>query len=77
MSGVAKLAEKMGYIVTGCDLEETTAYATNIFVGHSPNHLKNADLLVISPAVLYQNPDNSELTEGQKRGIVMTPGKNF
>jgi UDP-N-acetylmuramate--alanine ligase len=72
MSGVAKLAEKMGYIVTGCDLEERTAYAKNIFVGHSPNHLKDIDLLIVSPAILYQNKDNPELVEAQKRKIVMT-----
>jgi UDP-N-acetylmuramate--alanine ligase len=72
MSGVAKLAEKMGYIVTGCDLEESTAYAKNIFVGHSPSHLKDVDLLIVSPAILYQNKDNPELTLGQNKKIIMT-----
>jgi len=72
LSGVASLAEKMGYVVTGCDLEESTAYAKNIFVGHSPDHLKGVDLLVVSAAVLYQNSDNPELVEGQGKGIVMT-----
>ena len=72
MSGVSYLAEKMGYLVTGCDLEESTAYAKNIFKGHSADHLKDADLLVVSPAVLYQNPDNPELLEGKRRGIVVT-----
>ncbi len=72
MSGVAYLAEKMGYIVTGCDLEESTAYTKNIFKGHSPDHLKDIDLLVVSPAVFYQNSDNPELLEGKKRGMVIT-----
>lgn len=72
MSGIAMVASKMGYEVTGCDLEATTAYAQNIFKGHNPDHLKDADLLVVSPAVFYQNSDNPELTEGQKRKIVMT-----
>lgn len=72
MSGVAKLAENMGYIVTGCDLEESTAYAKNVFSGHSSDHLKGVDLLIVSPAVLYQNPDNPELIEAQKRKIAIT-----
>lgn len=72
MSGVAYLAEKMGYFVTGCDLEESTAYVKNIFKGHSLDHLKDIDLLVVSPAVFYQNPDNPELLEGRRRGIVVT-----
>lgn len=72
MSGVAHIAAEMGYEVTGCDLEESTAYAKNIFVGHSPDHLKGVDLLIVSPAVLYQNSDNHELVEAQKRKIVMT-----
>ena len=72
ISGVAKLAEDMGYIVTGCDLEESTAYVSNIFQGHDPKHLEGIDLLVVSPAVYYQNSKNPELLEGQKREIVMT-----
>ena len=63
ISGVATLAEKMGYEVTGCDLETG---------GHDEKHLKDVDLLVVSPAVFYQSAQHAELTEGQKRGIVMT-----
>lgn len=66
MSGVAKLAENMEYSVTGCDLEENTAYGKNIFKGHSPDHLNDVDLLVISPAILFLNKNNPELVEGQK-----------
>ena len=72
MAGIAHLASKMGYEITGCDLEKSTAYSENFVQGHSPDHLKNVDLLVVSPAVLYQNPDNPELVLGQKRKIVMT-----
>lgn len=72
ISGVAKLAEKMGYEVSGCDLEKTTAYAENMFEGHNPEHLTGVDLLVVSPAILYQNADNPEFIEGQRRKIVMT-----
>lgn len=72
MNGVAHIATQMGYEVTGCDLEDSTAYAKNIFKGHSPTHLKDIDYLIVSPAVLYQNSDNPELVEAQKRKIVMT-----
>lgn len=72
ISGVAKLAEKFGYSVSGCDIEGSTAYAKNIFQGHDPSHIKDADLVVVSPAVLYQDPENPEIVEAKKRGILMT-----
>lgn len=72
MSGIALLATKMGYEVTGCDLEATTAYSENIFKGHSPGHLRDVDLLIVTPAVYYQNVKNPELVEGEKRKIVIT-----
>ena len=72
VSGVAKLAKEFGYEVTGCDLEDSTAYAEGIYKGHSIDHLKNVDLLVVSPAVYYQNAKNLELVEGEKKGMVMT-----
>lgn len=63
ISGVAKLAEKMGHEVTGCDL--TTG-------GHSPDHIKNVDLVIVTPAVFYQSAKHPEIVEGSRRGIVMT-----
>jgi len=73
VAGVAKLAKEFGYEVTGCDLEESTAYAEGgIYKGHSVDHLKGIDLLIVSPAVYYQNSGHPELVEGEKRGIVMT-----
>jgi UDP-N-acetylmuramate--alanine ligase len=72
MSGVALLASKMGYEVTGCDLEGRTAYAEKIFKGHDLKHLEGVDLLVVSPAVYYQNKNTPELVEGEKRKIVMS-----
>ena len=72
VAGVAKLAEKMGYEVTGCDLEASTAYAKNIFQGHDVDHIKNVDLVVASPAVFYQNSKHPEFIEAQKRKILMS-----
>lgn len=72
ISGVAKLAEKFGYEISGCDIESSTAYAKNIFKGHSPSHIKDADMVIVSPAVLYQDPDNPEIAAAKKKGILMT-----
>lgn len=63
VAGVASLASKMGYEVTGCDLEEG---------GHDAGHLKGIDLLVVTPAVFWQSKADPELVEGQRRGMVMT-----
>jgi len=70
--GVSKLAEQMGYEVTGCDLEGSTAYAKNIFKGHDASHLKDIDLVIVSPAVFYQNANHPEMIEAKNRGIVVT-----
>jgi UDP-N-acetylmuramate--alanine ligase len=72
MSGVADMASKMGYTVTGCDLEGSTAYSKDIFKVHDPKHLDGVDLLVVTPAIYYQNSDNPELAEGERRNIVVT-----
>lgn len=72
MAGVAKLASKMGYSVSGCDLESSSAYSKHIQKGHSDKHLKGVDLLVVSPAVLYQNKDNPEYKKAEDKGIAMT-----
>ena len=72
IAGVADLAEKSGFKVSGCDLEKSTAYGKNILQGHSPDHIKNADLVVVSPAVFYQNNDNSEVVEARKQGKLLT-----
>lgn len=61
--GVAQLAKDLGYGVSGCDLN---------LDGHSEKHLENIDLLVVSPAVLYQNKKHAELLQGLKRNIVIT-----
>lgn len=62
-AGVADLAREMGYEVSGCDLQKG---------GHDVGHLKNIDLLVVTPAVFYQSAKHPELVEGRKRRILMT-----
>lgn len=72
ISGVFMLASKMGYDVTGCDLESATAYGKNILKGHSASHLDGTDLLVVTPAVLFQDPKNQEVFAAKKKGMLMT-----
>lgn len=63
VAGVAQLASKMGYEVTGCDLEDG---------GHDASHLMGVDLVVVTPAVFYQSKDEPELVEAKEKGILMT-----
>ena len=63
ISGVANLAEKFGYKVTGCDLETG---------GHSVDHIKGVDLVIVSPAVFYQNNNHPEILEAKKQKKLMT-----
>jgi UDP-N-acetylmuramate--alanine ligase len=63
MSGVASLATKMGYEVTGCDIKSG---------GHNPDHLKEVDLLVVTPAIFYNENPDPELQLGKTKNIVTT-----
>jgi UDP-N-acetylmuramate--alanine ligase len=72
ISGVAKLAEEMGHEVTGCDLEGSTAYKKEIFQGHSPEHIKDVDLVIATPAIFYQDKDNTEILAAKEKGILIT-----
>ncbi|HKC04830.1 MAG TPA: UDP-N-acetylmuramate dehydrogenase [Patescibacteria group bacterium] len=72
ISGVAKLAEKMGYGVTGCDVEKNTAYSKNIFQGHDKSHIKNADLVVVTPAVLFSDKKIEEVEDAKNMMKLMT-----
>ncbi|MDR2760556.1 MAG: Mur ligase domain-containing protein [Rickettsiales bacterium] len=60
--GVACLAKLNGYSVSGCDLTSAGNYSKQLLelgieveVGHSKEHLKNQDMLVVSPAIFFNN----------------------
>jgi len=79
ISGVAVFAKKLGFSVSGCDLESATPYLdkvkkANISVakGHSEKHVDDCDILVISPAVLYQNVKHAEYQKAKKKKSVIT-----
>jgi UDP-N-acetylmuramate--alanine ligase len=63
MSGIAEILLNMGFTVSGSDknLSEITnrlkKLGAKIFKGHSPNHVKEADVLVYSSAVSLDNPE--------------------
>ncbi|MDD2840359.1 MAG: Mur ligase family protein [Rickettsiales bacterium] len=62
ISGVACIAKNRGFEVSGCDLGERSNYSDQLaenniktFVGHNSEHLKNVDIVVVSPALLYKD----------------------
>lgn len=78
MSAVAQLAHHQGYIVSGCDLQETTPYLEKlkkphilVAVGHDKKHLKSIDILAVNTAAYFQDEIHPEFKEGEKRGKLM------
>jgi UDP-N-acetylmuramate--alanine ligase len=77
LSGVAIMAKREGFSVSGCDLEKDTAYlekvkkeGIKIFTDHDEEHLKNVDILAVSPAIVYLNKKHPEFVKAKKRGIL-------
>ncbi|HOV86618.1 MAG TPA: UDP-N-acetylmuramate--L-alanine ligase [Syntrophobacteraceae bacterium] len=63
MSGIAELLLNLGYRVSGSDLKETDltrrlgALGARIFVGHAAEHVRGADVVVLSSAISEDNPE--------------------
>ncbi|MEK3882680.1 UDP-N-acetylmuramate--L-alanine ligase [Paenibacillus sp. PL2-23] len=61
MSAIARVMLEMGYKVTGSDVarqeltEKLAAKGADIFIGHQPEHVKGADLVVYSTALTSDN----------------------
>lgn len=76
MSGVAELLVKMGYAVSGSDLQqsETTerlaSLGVRVFRGHAAEQVSDADVVVVSAAVRSANP---EVLESARRQIPIIP----
>jgi UDP-N-acetylmuramate--alanine ligase len=72
MSGIARIMLARGVAVSGSDaaasaaLAELASLGARVHVGHSAEHLREADTLVVSSAI---RPDNPELAEAVRRGI--------
>src|SRR5260370_7304776 len=79
ISAVAQMAQLTGSVVTGCDQSASAttraleSVGIPVQIGHSPEHLLDADALIYVPAVVALNPANPELLAARARGMqVMT-----
>jgi UDP-N-acetylmuramate--alanine ligase len=76
MSGIAEVLYNLGYEVTGSDLrnsetvERLRVIGLKVYVGHEPDNIDGAHVVVVSSAV---RPDNPEVLEAQKRGVPVIP----
>ena len=76
MSGIAEVLLNLGYRVSGSDLKETEitkrlkGLGASLSFGHNPENLKDADVVVISSAVRFDNP---EVKAAHERNIPVIP----
>lgn len=76
MSGIAEVLYNLGYEVTGSDLRSSETVdrlrgiGLRVYIGHSPENIDGAHVVVVSSAV---RPDNPEVVEAQKRGVPVIP----
>jgi UDP-N-acetylmuramate--alanine ligase len=77
ISAVAQMALQAGNRVSGCDrlrsatVRQLEEVGIQIHQGHSPEHLEDVDMLVISPAITALNPNNEELVAAQDRNLTV------
>lgn len=81
-SAVAAIAKHEGYSVSGCDLNPHSAYKSDLVgidvrKGHSPNHLHNIGRLLISSAILKNDPKNKEVAYAKKHKIPVLLWEQF
>lgn len=79
MSAAALIAHCQGYMVSGCDLVESTPYLNKVkkqkipvFVGHDSKHLESVDILAVTPAAFFQSNKHPEFVTGKKLKELMT-----
>lgn len=76
MSGIAEVLARLGYRVTGSDLVRSEsvrrleALGVEVHLGHRPEHVGDADALVVSAAITEDNP---EWLEARRRRIPIVP----
>ena len=81
-SAAAALAKGQGFEITGCDLdidnEFTIPFNKNqLFKGHSPGHLKDIDILAVTPAIYSLDPNNPELIAAKENEIPVMTWQQF
>jgi UDP-N-acetylmuramate--alanine ligase len=76
MSGIAELLYNLGYSVSGSDIQKSNVtqrlegLGIRIHIGHAAEYVKNADVLVVSSAIDYNNP---EIMYAQNQNIPIVP----
>jgi UDP-N-acetylmuramate--alanine ligase len=76
MSGIAEVLYNLGYEVTGSDLKDSETVerlrgmGMKVYIGHRPENINSAHVVVISSAV---RPDNPEVMEAKKNSIPVIP----
>lgn len=76
MSGIAEVLHNLGYEVTGSDLKESDTIARlrslgiKVFVGHRPENINDAHVVVISSAV---SRENLEVLAARDKSIPVIP----
>ncbi len=76
MSGIAEVLLTLGYRVSGSDLAHSDTVKRleelggKIFIGHHPENIRGAQVIVVSSAI---SPDNSEVREARHRLIPVIP----
>ena len=77
ISAVAQMALQAGATVSGCDQASSATtkmlarLGIPIQIGHSPEHLAEADALIYVPAAVALNPHNPELLAAREKGLVV------
>ena len=76
MSGIAEVLVNLGYEISGSDLTSNAstrhlaALGTRVMLGHAPEHVENADAVVVSSAIKEDNP---EVVAARKKNIPLVP----
>ena len=76
MSGIALILKGRGYQVQGSDIKESSMVkklrekGIEVFVGHRPENVRGADVVIHSSAVKESNP---EIVEAKRLGIPVIP----
>jgi UDP-N-acetylmuramate--alanine ligase len=76
MCGIAEVLLNLGYEVSGSDLKRSAvtdrleSFGARVDIGHRPENLQNADVLVVSSAI---NPSNPEVAAAMEQRIPVVP----
>lgn len=69
MSGIAKIFAELGYKISGSDIKDSPTLfsmserGATVFIGHHPNNIDEAGLIVVSSAIKIDNPELSKALE--------------